>query len=164
VSKTLEALRQLPYVAAVDDERRIGNSIIVALVKPYCFVDDRSCGIMGFDTVAEAKKGCAKGKVYVPEGSVPPNQLGSEGTNPCDALPPKAKLIVVTTLSHPAGTRLGVDWYENRSSNFDRKSKEHIREAAEAAGFVEYRGGHPWVTAAGSAWAAQEVAKKVGRG
>lgn len=157
MSKILDELRKRSYIANIDDERSNGNSLIVTLVAPYCFVDDPGCGVRGFDTVTDAKKGCTKAMIYAPEGAAAP---GPATANPCEGLPPKAKQLVALTLSKPAGTKLPVDWYEGRHSNFDRKPREYIRDAAEAAGFVEYRGGHPWVTAAGAAWAAQVAAIK----
>lgn len=42
-----------PLVEHWDDERGIGNGIIVTLVPGYFFYDDR--GVMGFDTVREAR-------------------------------------------------------------------------------------------------------------
>lgn len=57
MSKTLEAIRQLAYVAHVDDERADGSSIIVTLKEGYEFVDDPGCGVHGFDTVARARDG-----------------------------------------------------------------------------------------------------------
>lgn len=75
-------------------------------------------------------------------------------TNSCDTLPRKAKRALIGSLRQPAGTRLAVDWYEYRkNSNFDRWPREQIKTAAEQDGFVEYKGGHPWVTDAGHTWA-----------
>lgn len=161
MSKILAELRKRPYIANIDDERGNGNSLIVTLVAPYCFVDDPGCGVRGFDTVSEAKTGCTKARIYLPEGAAAP---GGVAANPCEGLPPKARQLVALALSKPAGTQLPVDWYEGRHSNFDRKPREYIRDAAEAAGFVEYKGGHPWVTTAGAAWAAQVAANKGGGG
>lgn len=45
MSKTLDAIRLLPHVMAVDDERNMGNSIIVTLKKPYCFKAEKGCGV-----------------------------------------------------------------------------------------------------------------------
>jgi hypothetical protein len=42
-----------PLVEFWDDEREIGNGIIVTLKPGGFFYDD--CGVMGFDTVREAK-------------------------------------------------------------------------------------------------------------
>lgn len=64
MSKTLEAIRKLPHVAHVDDERGIGNSIIVTLRDAWCFNADPGCGVMGFDTVADAKVGTTRSAVY----------------------------------------------------------------------------------------------------
>lgn len=63
MSKTLEAIRALPHVDFVDDERAIGNSIIVTLAAGWEFVAEPGCGVRGFDTVSEARQGCGKGAV-----------------------------------------------------------------------------------------------------
>ena len=42
-----------PLVEHWDDERDIGNGIIVTLIPGVHFYDD--CGVMGFDTVREAR-------------------------------------------------------------------------------------------------------------
>lgn len=77
----------------------------------------------------------------------------------CDGLPAKAKRALVGELRKPVGTRLAVNWYEfQRSSNFDKYPREQIKDAAEAAGFVEYKSGHPWVTEAGHQWANEQPA------
>lgn len=57
MGKILDTIRTLPHVAFVDDERNIGNSIIVTLHDAYDFRDDPGCGVKGFETVAEARKG-----------------------------------------------------------------------------------------------------------
>lgn len=44
-------------VAFIDDERDIGNSIIVTLQDHYYFADDPNCGVRGFDTIKELKEG-----------------------------------------------------------------------------------------------------------
>lgn len=64
MSKTLDVIRKLPHVHAVDDERSLGNSIIVTLKEPYCFKTEKGCGVRGFDTVAEARRECAVANVY----------------------------------------------------------------------------------------------------
>lgn len=69
MSKTLAAIRKLHYVAAVDDERALGNSIIVTLKSEYEFCsEDRGCGVKGFDTVAECRAGTARREVQITEG------------------------------------------------------------------------------------------------
>lgn len=64
MSRTLEAIKRLPFVEAVDDERGIGNSIIVTLQQPWCFKADRGCGVRGFDNVAEVRAGVRASTVY----------------------------------------------------------------------------------------------------
>jgi|GEM_PF-2277821 hypothetical protein len=58
--KTLDAIRELPHVMHVDDERDAGNSIIVTLKEGWVFADEPDCGVQGFDTVSAAKKGTSK--------------------------------------------------------------------------------------------------------
>jgi hypothetical protein len=64
MSKTLEAIRKLAHVLAVDDERSIGNSIIVTLKAPFCAKAEKGCDVRGFDTVIEAKRECGRSGVY----------------------------------------------------------------------------------------------------
>lgn len=64
MSKTLENILDLrPWVAHIDDERKQGNGIIVTLAMGWDFVDERDCGVRGFDTVAEVKAGTNKSSV-----------------------------------------------------------------------------------------------------
>lgn len=64
MSKTLDNLIDLRrWIAHIDDERSIGNSIIVTLAKGWHFADDLGCGVRGFDTVAEVKAGTARYRV-----------------------------------------------------------------------------------------------------
>ena len=55
--KTLDRIRARTHVAFVDDERNIGNPIIVTLTDGFDFAVDPGCGVRGFDTVAEAEQG-----------------------------------------------------------------------------------------------------------
>ena len=58
MSKTLQKiLNTRLWVAYIDDERADGNSIIVTLDKDYVFMNERDCGVRGFDTVAEVELG-----------------------------------------------------------------------------------------------------------
>jgi hypothetical protein len=64
MSKTLNnILAKCHWVAHIDDERDIGNSIIVTLEQGWDFEDEKGCGVRGFDTVAEVKSGTARHKV-----------------------------------------------------------------------------------------------------
>jgi len=64
MSKTLDAIRMLPYVSSVDDERDDGSSIIVTLKAKYEFCsEDPGCGVKGFDTVAAARAGTTRREV-----------------------------------------------------------------------------------------------------
>lgn len=66
MSKTLDAIRKLSWVSAVDDEREDGSSIIVTLRKDYEFCsEDPGCGVKGFDTVAAARSGTARREVQL---------------------------------------------------------------------------------------------------
>jgi hypothetical protein len=51
------------YVMHVDDERDIGNGVIVMLADGYEFVADPGCGTRGFDTMTEAKRGVTKPRI-----------------------------------------------------------------------------------------------------
>lgn len=57
MSKTIDQLLdQRRWIAHIDDERSLGNSIIVTLAKGWDFADEKGCGVRGFDTVAEVKR------------------------------------------------------------------------------------------------------------
>jgi hypothetical protein len=63
-SKTLDnLLATRHWIAHIDDERNIGNSIIVTLHEGWYFEDIKNCGVNGFDTVAEVKAGTTKARV-----------------------------------------------------------------------------------------------------
>ena len=47
-----------PLVEHWDDERKLGNGIIVTLKPGHFFYDD--CGVMGFDGLREARAAIAK--------------------------------------------------------------------------------------------------------
>lgn len=53
-----------PWIAHVDDERSEGNSIIVTLSRNWFFVDEKNCGVRGFDTMQEVKEGTKKTCVF----------------------------------------------------------------------------------------------------
>lgn len=53
--KTILATR--PWVAFIDDERDIGNSIIVTLADEFDFANEPGCGVQGHDTVREVEIG-----------------------------------------------------------------------------------------------------------
>lgn len=62
--KTLNNLMaQRNWIAHIDDERDIGNSIIVTLAKGWDFADEKGCGVKGFDAIAEVKAGTSKSQV-----------------------------------------------------------------------------------------------------
>jgi len=64
MSKTLQdLLEQRHWIAFIDDERSLGNSIIVTLQDGWNFEDEPGCGVRGFDTVAEVKAGTTKSSV-----------------------------------------------------------------------------------------------------
>lgn len=57
MTKTAKPGPNHPLVEFWDDERQLGNGIIVTLQPGHFFYDD--CGVMGFDTVREAKRAVA---------------------------------------------------------------------------------------------------------
>jgi len=64
MSKTLDnLLASRHWIAHIDDERDIGNSIIVTLEEGWDFEEEKGCGVRGFDTVAEVKAGTTRHKV-----------------------------------------------------------------------------------------------------
>lgn len=64
MSKTLNhVLATRPWVAYVDDERELGNSIIVTLEDRWFFADEPDCGVRGFDTVGEVRQQTARNAV-----------------------------------------------------------------------------------------------------
>lgn len=64
MSKTTENLLDLrSWISHIDDERNIGNSIIVTLIDGWEFADEKGCGVRGFDTIAELKSGTTKRSV-----------------------------------------------------------------------------------------------------
>jgi hypothetical protein len=66
---TLDRIRAMPEVAHVDDERDAGNGIIVTLRDGYEFAADPGCGVRGFDTVAETRRGCARAALAAAKGA-----------------------------------------------------------------------------------------------
>ncbi len=69
MAKGLGKVAGLEWVEFVDDERNIGNAIIVTLRQPYCFKDEPGCGVQGFDTVADVVRGTCAAAVYKQEVS-----------------------------------------------------------------------------------------------
>lgn len=63
MSKTLDAIRQLSWVAHVDDEREDGSSIIVTLREGFEFSGNSGCGVQGFDTIEATRAGTVKSAV-----------------------------------------------------------------------------------------------------
>lgn len=64
---TIQRLKEMHIMRVnhIDDEREIGNSIIVTLKKHYYFADEPNCGVRGFDTLKELREGIkAKNIVY----------------------------------------------------------------------------------------------------
>jgi len=52
------------YISSIDDERNIGNGIIVTLKPNWFFKKDRGCGVRGFDTMQEVESGTSAKEVY----------------------------------------------------------------------------------------------------
>ncbi len=53
-----------PWIHFIDDEREIGNNIIVTLAKGWFFTNEKGCGVQGFDSISELKNGTSKKSVY----------------------------------------------------------------------------------------------------
>ena len=61
MSKTLDNLPLIrSWIAYIDDERELGNSIIVTLAEGWFFADEPDCGVRGFDTVGEVRQQTAR--------------------------------------------------------------------------------------------------------
>lgn len=56
-------LKQRQWIAHIDDERELGNSIIVTLKEGWYFVDDPNCGVKGFDSIKEVREETKKSNV-----------------------------------------------------------------------------------------------------
>jgi hypothetical protein len=52
------------YIERWDDERNSGNGIIITLNYGYSFEYAEHCGVMGFDTVTEAKQRSRRKEIY----------------------------------------------------------------------------------------------------
>lgn len=63
MSKTSDSIAARPWVKHVDDERSIGNGVIVTLQEGWEFVLDPGCGVRGFDTLREARDGTMQADV-----------------------------------------------------------------------------------------------------
>ena len=64
MSKTLDKLKaNRPWINHIDDERSLGNSIIVTVATGYEFADDPGCGVQGYETVVEVRAGTAKDNI-----------------------------------------------------------------------------------------------------
>jgi hypothetical protein len=58
MSKTIKKLLDSrSWIAHIDDERNLGNSIIVTLRDGWNFIDEKNCGVKGFDTISELQHG-----------------------------------------------------------------------------------------------------------
>lgn len=56
---TIQSLKSIhcKRVSHIDDERNIGNNIIVTLRPCWYWADEPDCGVRGFDTLKELKEG-----------------------------------------------------------------------------------------------------------
>ena len=71
MSKTLDVIRKHAWISHVDDERGIGNAIIVTLKREWEFCSEGpGCGVKGFDTVADARSGCSRREVQLSATSI----------------------------------------------------------------------------------------------
>ena len=59
----MQLIKSRPWIAFIDDERDIGNSIIVTLADGYRFKDGDKEGVRGFDTMRELKQETAKSNI-----------------------------------------------------------------------------------------------------
>lgn len=61
----MNEMQTLPgHIEHWDDEREIGNSLIVTLKPGWSYLPNEHEGVRGFDTVAEAKYASAKKRIY----------------------------------------------------------------------------------------------------
>lgn len=60
ISQLLDSRR---WIAHIDDERHLDNSIIVTLADGWDFVDEAGCGVRGFDSLTELRSGTGKKNV-----------------------------------------------------------------------------------------------------
>lgn len=72
MSKTIATcIKWRPWIAHIDDEREIGNAIIVTLASDFNFNDGEQGGVQGFDTIADMRAGTTKSKVsHLTDGTV----------------------------------------------------------------------------------------------
>ena len=61
--KISQLLDKRRWIAHIDDERDLDNSIIVTLAKGWDFADEAGFGVRGFDSIAELRAGTAKNSV-----------------------------------------------------------------------------------------------------
>lgn len=78
MSKTLNLLRKKKWIEYIDDEREIGNSIIITLKIGWFFKIDPGCAVYGFDSVIDAVKGTRKKDVYYSEEEMRKNYSQKE--------------------------------------------------------------------------------------
>lgn len=52
------------HVERVDDERSLGNGVIVTLRSGFFFLGEPGCGARGFDNISEAERGTRTMCVY----------------------------------------------------------------------------------------------------
>ena len=65
MNKTIKKLfSSRNWIAHIDDERDLGNGIIVTLKDDWYFIDEKDCGVRGFDTVNEVQLGTNKKSVW----------------------------------------------------------------------------------------------------
>lgn len=64
MSTMLELIRARTHISHVDDERELGNGIIVTLREGFYFFADPKCGVRGFDSIKDAEQGTRSTQVY----------------------------------------------------------------------------------------------------
>ena len=60
---TQKLIAQRPWIAHIDDERDIGNSIIVTLKSGWKFKDGEQEGVRGYDTMKDLRQDTSKANV-----------------------------------------------------------------------------------------------------
>ena len=63
MTSTEKLISQRPWIQFIDDERDIGNSLIVTLHKGWRFKDGEKEGVRGFDMMAELRADTRKSNV-----------------------------------------------------------------------------------------------------
>ena len=60
----IKSVKLPKHIEAWDDEREVGNGVIVTLTRGWSFYSTEHLGVCGFDTVTEAREGTRKKNLY----------------------------------------------------------------------------------------------------